>query len=149
MHNQKVYLSSGSRRQNSSGDIYGSANLGDVVGVFDLKPIERIRPIFDFSNAEIFVGVLNDVGEQGHLAAIVAAFVSNAEAKNRRSSRRPPLQRCLLDEFGGSCDVQWRFNLGMEYTDVPTQPEPISWDTMRCPFLRHRAAAKRKGVHQL
>src|SRR5438874_12579923 len=40
----------------------------------------------------------------------------------------------MLDEFGSSCDVQWRFNLGMEYTDAPTQPEPISWDTMRCPF---------------
>jgi TM2 domain-containing membrane protein YozV len=40
----------------------------------------------------------------------------------------------MLDEFSGSCDVQGRFNQGMEYTDAPTQPEPISWDTMRCPF---------------
>ena len=40
----------------------------------------------------------------------------------------------MLDEFGDPCDVQWRFNLGMEYTDAPTQPEPVSWDTMRCPF---------------
>src|SRR5437763_9234772 len=24
--------------------------------------------------------------------------------------------------------------LGMEYTDAPTQPEIVSWDTMKCPF---------------
>jgi uncharacterized membrane protein YphA (DoxX/SURF4 family) len=40
----------------------------------------------------------------------------------------------MLDEFDGPCDVQWRVNLGMEYTDAPTQPEPVSWDTMSCPF---------------
>ena len=40
----------------------------------------------------------------------------------------------MLDEFGGSCDVQWRFNLGMEYTDAPTQPEWVSTDMMPCPY---------------
>src|SRR5437868_13464143 len=40
----------------------------------------------------------------------------------------------MLDEFGGSCDVQWRFDSIMEYTDAPPQPEPVSFDTMECPF---------------
>jgi len=40
----------------------------------------------------------------------------------------------MLDEFGGSCDVQWRFDSSMEYTDAPPQPEPVSFDTMECPF---------------
>src|SRR6267378_6675292 len=40
----------------------------------------------------------------------------------------------MLDEFGGSCDVQWRFDSSMDYTDAPPQPEPVSFDTMECPF---------------
>src|SRR5260370_3187382 len=40
----------------------------------------------------------------------------------------------MLDEFDGSCDVQWRFDSSMDYTDAPPQPEPVSFDTMECPF---------------
>jgi hypothetical protein len=68
------------------------------------------------------------------LAAIVAAFVSNAEIKNRRLAQAPlqRRQQCLTNP--AALVTFSRDSICMEYTDAPAQPEIVSWDTMQCPF---------------
>src|SRR5437870_1917642 len=64
-----------------------------------------LLPTFDCGNAQIIIGVFDDFRKCRHWPAIVAAFVSNAEIKNRRLAQAPPhLQQGMLDEFDGSCD---------------------------------------------
>ena len=66
MHQQKIDIFLGGLSQNARGDIHRRANFCDAAGVFGLQSIQRVWPVFDLANAQIFAGVFNYFGERRH-----------------------------------------------------------------------------------
>src|SRR5262245_41671164 len=98
MHDQKISLSLCSLRQNARRNINRRSDARDTTGIFDLQTIKRIVPIANVTNAQILVGVTDNLGKRRHSTqcrgvclkrrgktnALAAASVSTGRQKKRR-----------------------------------------------------------------
>jgi hypothetical protein len=61
MHDQKIDLFSCGLGQDARRNIDSRTNFRHATRIFDLKAVERIRPIVDFMNAQVFVNVSSNL----------------------------------------------------------------------------------------
>src|ERR1700686_2617214 len=84
VHEQKIDAFLYGFAEDARGDIYRRTDSCDAAGVFDLQSIERVWPVLDLANAQIFVGIFNYFGERRHLPK----FASRCENLHERFSNR-------------------------------------------------------------
>jgi hypothetical protein len=66
MDDEKIYAALDRKVDRAGGRIDGRADSRDGAGVLDLQTVQRIRPIIDFADAEMLVGVGDDLRESRH-----------------------------------------------------------------------------------
>ena len=66
VNDEQVYAALNRPVDRPRGSIHGGTDFRYRSGVFDLETIQRIRPIVDLVNVQMFVGVGDDLGQVGH-----------------------------------------------------------------------------------
>src|SRR5438309_2782108 len=97
--------------EDPGGKIHRRGSLRHALGIFDLKTVERVRPIFDFLNAQVVVGVFDNFGKRRHWADCSGVCVKRRNQKQALAAASASTRSTtVLDESGGSCDVPVRFS---------------------------------------
>ena len=73
MHDEEIYSARDRQVDRLRGRVNRRAQLCDGAGVFDLQSIERIWPIADLANAQMFVRVGNKLTERSHARSLKGA----------------------------------------------------------------------------
>jgi hypothetical protein len=63
MHNEKVYSALDGGVDRASGSIDRRSEFRDAAGILELQTVQSIRPVGDFTEAQMFVGVGNDLSQ--------------------------------------------------------------------------------------
>jgi hypothetical protein len=68
VHDEKIYPALDRGVEGAGGSVDGRANFRDGPGIFDLQTVERIWPVFDFSDAKEIVAIIHQLGSGRHRA---------------------------------------------------------------------------------
>ena len=131
MHDEEIYSARDRQVDRLRGRVNRRAQLCDGAGVFDLQSIERIWPIADLANAQMFVRVGNNLTERSHARSLKGA---KEDCTRRKTSERESLDEICARLKGigydGPCTVQ------------TFRPEYWEWDPMQLAVKAREAAIK-------